>query len=104
MFYRSSRDRLICLGVGFALMCNRQMLLTLGRQSSLLCLLRSLQTHFTTHSLENQAPLKGGQQQYSRALECGGEQPCVPGGADKTQPLNLKEGFCALREQMYDSW
>lgn len=26
MFYRSSRDGLICLGVAFALMCNRQML------------------------------------------------------------------------------
>lgn len=26
MFYRSSRDGLICLGVAFTLMCNRQML------------------------------------------------------------------------------
>ena len=26
MFYRNSKDGLICLGVAFALMCNRQML------------------------------------------------------------------------------
>ena len=104
MFYRSSRGGLICLGVGFALMCNRQMLSTkLVRQGSPVRFLGSLRTHFTSHPLENQTHLKRDQQQYSELSEAEESNP-VSLGADKTQPLNLKEGFCAWREQIYDSW
>lgn len=74
-----------------------------GRHDSLVCLLGSLRTHFKTHLLENQACLQRVQQEYSGALWCRESNPASL-GADKTQPLNLKEGFCVRREQIYDSW
>lgn len=87
-------EGLIGLGVTSALMCNRQMQLTLGKTRQPCGLLGSLGTHFTTHSLENQALFQISQQEYSRASSVA-ESSIVSLEADKTQPLNLKGSICA---------